>query len=98
MNSGDMERIQAIAVAIKFKEYLLLRDVSSRRIIIDKCIDTLPQSPKVVLWLKNFRAITDQLDSKERREQIKSEAYWDDLILEHSKDPRFNMIMKLFMG
>lgn len=94
MNSGDMERIQTIAVAIKFKEYLLLRDVSSRRIIIDKCIEMLPQSPKVVLWLKNLRAINDQLD----REQIKSEAYWDDLILEHSKDPRLCMIMRWFMG
>ena len=98
MNSGDMERILGISRAIKFKEYLLLRDVSSRRIIIDTCIQMLPQSPKVVLWLKNLRAINDQLDSKERREQIKSEAYWDDLILEHSKDPRFNSVMGWFLG
>ena len=98
MNSSDVQRIQNITLAIKFKEYLLNRDVSSRRIVIEECIRQLDQSPKVVLWLKNLRAINDQLDSKERREQIKTDAFWDDLILVHSKDPRFNSVMGWFLG
>ncbi len=98
MNSGQMERFQSIARAIKFKEYLLNRDVSSRRIIIDQCIRGLDQSPKIVMWFDNLRIINDQLDNKDRKEQIKADACWDDLILEHSKDPRFNSIMTWIMG
>ena len=96
MNSAQLERIRAIAQAIKFKEYLLNRDVSSRRIIIEECIRNLDQSPKIVAWLNNLRSINDQLEPKDRKEQIKVDAYWEEMILEHSKDPRFNTIMELF--
>jgi hypothetical protein len=93
-----MERIQCVARAIKFKEYLLNRDVSSRRIVIEHCIIAFDESSKIVAWLKNLRSINDQLDSKDRKEQIKVDAYWDDLILEHSKDRVFNTVMALFIS
>jgi len=96
MNSQQYERIQTVGRAIKFKEYLLSRDVSSRRIIIEECIRNLDQSPKIVAWLNNLRSINDQLEPKDRKEQIKVDAYWEEMILEHSKDPRFNTIMELF--
>ena len=97
MNSQQYDRIKSVGRAIKFKEYLLNRDVSSRRIIIEECIRNLEQSPKIVAWLNNLRNINDELDPKDRKEQIKVDAYWEEMILEHSKDPRFNTIMELFM-
>ena len=97
MNSQQYERIKSVGRAIKFKKYLLGCDVSSRRIIIDECIRNLDQSPKIVAWLINLRNINDELDPKDRKEQIKVDAYWEEMILEHSKDPRFNTIMELFM-
>jgi hypothetical protein len=99
MNSQQYDRIKSVGRAIKFKEYILNRDVSSRRIIIEECIRNLEQShsPKVVAWLINLRSINDQLEPKDRKEQIKVDAYWEEMILEHSKDPRFNTIMELFM-
>ncbi len=98
MNSQQYDRIKSVGRAIKFKEYLLNRDVSSRRIIIEECIRNLEQSPKIVAWLINLRNINDELVPKDRKEQIKVDAYWEEMILEHSKDPRFNTIMELFMG
>ncbi len=95
---GQMERTHSVARAIKFKEYLLLRDVSSRRIIIEHCIEMMKDCPAAVAWLKNLRSINDQIDSKERKEQIKTDAFWDDLILVHSKDPRVNSVMGWFLG
>ena len=85
-----------IALAIKFKEYLLTRDVSSRRIVIEHFIGkiTLPQD--ILFWFQNLKAINDQIDVKDRKEQIKSDAFWDDLILEHSKDSMFRYHMWFF--
>jgi len=91
-------RARAIAHAIKFKEYLLLRDVSSRRIIIDHCIEKLQDSPHAVLWFQNLRNINDQLDAKDRKEQIKADACWDELILTLTYNEYLNTLIGAFLG
>ena len=97
MNSAQFDRIGQISRAIRFKKYLLSNDVSSRRIIIETCMKMLAQSPKVVAWFQNFQAINDLADDKERKEQIKVDAYWEEFILVHSADPQLSTLMALFM-
>jgi hypothetical protein len=98
MNVPQLTRIAQIARAIRFKEYLLGRDVSSRRIIIEHCIKMLYQSPHILAWFENLRGINDQLDSKDRKEQIKVDAYWEDLIVVHSSDMTLSTMMSWFMS
>lgn len=98
MNNTDLERIREIASGIKFKEYLLNRDVPSRLIIIDHCIGLIDPSSPIATWFQNFRAINLQPDAKDRKEQIKADAYWNDLILEYTKDRMFGTIMGWFMA
>lgn len=94
---NQFDDIRRIAVAIKFKEYLLNRDVSSRRIVIDYCIEKLGLLNGIRNWFLNLRAINDQIDAKDRKEQIRMDAFWDDLILVHSKDGSFRVYMELFV-
>jgi len=98
MNIDNLLRIKSISNAIKFKEYLLNRDVSSRRIIIDHCISLTENHPAIVGWFHNLRAINDQLDSKDRKEQIKADACWDELILTLTSNDNFNAIMSWFIS
>jgi hypothetical protein len=93
------ERASQIAQAIRFKEYLLLRDVASRRVVIDVLIEWLLQHggmPGIVLWFQNLRTLNDQLDAKERKEQIRADACWDDLLLIHSADADFVAMTRWF--
>jgi hypothetical protein len=90
-----------IARAIEFKEYLLNRDVGSRRVVIDFFIDwLLPRSDmcNVLAWFQNLRAINDQLDASQRKDQIKADACWDDLLLNHSKESAFLEMVRQFTG
>lgn len=97
MKNTDLDRIREIATGIKFKEYLLNRDVPSRLIIIDQCIDLIDPMSPIAAWFHNFRAINLQPDAKDRKEQIKADAYWNDLILEYTKDRTMETIMGWFM-
>lgn len=94
---NQIDDIRRIATAIKFKEYVLSRDVSSRRIVIDFCIEKLGLSTPIRNWFMNLRGINDQIDAKDRKEQIRTDAFWDSLILEHSKDGSFRVYMELFV-
>jgi hypothetical protein len=98
MSATNLDRIGEIATGIKFKEYLLSRDIPSRLIIIDHCIGLIEPSSPIAAWFQNFRAITLQPDAKERKDQIRADAYWNDLILEHTKDRMFGTIMSWFMA
>ena len=91
-----MQATSHIALAIRFKEYLLLRDISSRRIILDHCIQALSQYPIIVAWVQNLRAINDQFDAKDRKDQLKADAFWNDLILTHASNSVLRDIMRAF--
>jgi hypothetical protein len=95
------ERATQIATAIRFKEYLLLRDVASRRVLLGVLREWLLERggmPGIVAWVDNLRLINDQIDAKDRKDQIKSDAFWDDLLLVHSKDAEFLNMMGSFLG
>lgn len=94
---NQIDDIRRIATAIKFKEYLLNRDIQSRRIVIDLCIQGLGLTNPIKAWFQNLRMINEHIDTKERKEQIKADAFWDDLILVHSKDGSFRVYMELFV-
>lgn len=93
------ERAEQIAIAIRFKEYLLTRDVRSRAVVIDFFIAWALQQggmPGILAWFRNLKEINDRPDAKERKEQIKEDAYWDELLLEHSRDIDFLWMMLRF--
>ena len=94
---SHIDESRRIAIAIKFKEYLLNRDVSSRRILIDWFIEKLGLSAPIRTWFMNLRAINDQIDAKDREEEIRTDAFWGSLILEHSRDAMFQHYMELFV-
>jgi hypothetical protein len=95
--------LQTLALTIRFKEYLLGRDVSSRRVILDGCIQFMDRTTiadenrgQAVAWLRNLAAINDTLDSKERKEQIRNDACWDELHRDLVKSRNFvYMVMSL---
>jgi hypothetical protein len=95
------ERATQIATAIRFKEYLLLRDISSRRVLLGALREWLLQRggmPGIVAWVDNLQAINEQNDGKDRKDQIKFDAFWDDLLLVHSADAEFLSMMGSFLG
>jgi hypothetical protein len=97
MNS---ERATQIATAIRFKEYLLTRDVASRRVVLGVLRQWLLERggmPGIVAWVENLQDITNTIDAKDRKEHSKSDAYWDELLLEHSKDTDFFLMMTAFL-
>lgn len=76
--------IARLALTIRFKEYLLNRDVSSRRIILNACIHfmenvTDEKKVQVVGWLQNLLEITSTLDTEERKQRVRFDACWDEL-------------------
>jgi hypothetical protein len=84
-----------IARAIEFKEYLLNRDVASRKVLIDFFIDwLLPRGdmPAVLTWFQNLRAINGVLHATH------PDAYWDDLLLCHSRQSAFLEMVRQFTG
>lgn len=94
------ERATQIATAIRFKEYLLTRDVGSRRVVLSALREWLLQRggmPGIVLWVQNLQTINDQVGSADRKEQMKADGCWDDLLLEHSRDMDFLHMMRSFL-
>jgi hypothetical protein len=92
-------RAEQIATAIRFKEYLLTRDVRSRAVVIDFFIAWALQQggmPEILAWFRNLKEINDRPDAKERKEQIKEDAYWDELLLAHSHDSDFLQMISMF--
>jgi hypothetical protein len=61
-------------------------------------IEKMQDSPSVVLWFQNLRNINDQLDAKDRKEQIKADACWDELILTLTNNIRLNALIDCFLG
>jgi hypothetical protein len=95
------ERVTQIATAIRFKEYILMRDVASRRVLLGVLREWLLERggmPGIVAWVENLQTINDQIDDKTRKEQIKGDAFWDDLLLVHSADAEFLNMMGSFLG
>ena len=90
-----------LKLSIKFKNYILSIDVDSRRILIDEFINFMNQTTddgmqqQCILWLDNLKQI-NSLHSNERKEQIRFDACWDELLLSLSKSKNFYYLMTHF--
>jgi len=94
--------IQRVALSIRFKEYLLSRDLESRRVILNTLIaltetsgDTMKH--QILMWLQNIASINNNIDNKERREQIRMDAFWGELHYELSKSVFMHSAMQWFV-
>ena len=95
--------LRRLALSIRFKEYLLARDLPSRRIILEAAIAYAEKSsndkkPQILSWLHNFLAINNIVDDRERREQVRYDAFWDELHTDLSKSTLMYEIMYWFVG
>jgi hypothetical protein len=93
--------IEAVALTIRFKEYLLNRDVASRRVILNTCIMTVEgweneKRAQILVWLQNLLAINDIMSSKERKEQVRYDACWDELHYDLVKSDGFMTLIGMF--
>lgn len=94
----DLRRTKA---SVGFKKYILSLDVHSRAIVIERCIAEMQKSnhsmkTQCLGWLENLRNINELLDSKERREQIRFDAYWAELHNQLTLCPDFLSIVLWF--
>jgi hypothetical protein len=86
-------RAEQIATAIRFKEYLLGRDVQSRRVLIEFFIKwTLQQGgmPEIVQWFERLKTINPILNT------MQSDVHWDELLLAYSHDSDFLQMISMF--
>jgi hypothetical protein len=95
--------IRRTALSIRFKEYLLGRDLSSRRVILQTAIAYAEKSPnemklQIVGWLRNVLNINNIIDDRERKEQIRFDVFWDELHTELIKSTLMYEIMYWFVG
>lgn len=95
--------IYRVNLSIRFKEYLLNRDIPSRRISLETAIGYVEKSgdakkPEVLLWLRNLLDIACISDAEKRKEQIKHDACWDELHLELNKSAALFTVMYSFVS
>lgn len=93
--SGYYTRSSEVAAAIAFKEYLLHRDVDSRKAILAACIEDCGKHEdmkEIQSWFQNLASITE-LPETDRKQSIRADAYWADLFTVHSKNWRMVMLM-----
>ena len=86
-------RAEQIATAIRFKEYLLGRDVQSRRVLIEFFIKWLLQQggmPEIVAWFRRLEVINPILNT------MHSDVHWDELLLAFSHDSDFLQMISMF--
>lgn len=91
----------AIAAAVAFKEYLLHRDVESRRAILAACIEDCGRAENkeemkdVKVWFQMLSALND-LPETDRKQSIRADANWTDLFTVHAKGWKMVALMRLY--
>ena len=86
-------RAEQLASAIRFKEYLLGRDVQSRRVLIEFFIKWALQQggiPEIVAWFEMLKHINPILNT------MQSDVHWDELLLAYSHDSDFLQMISMF--
>lgn len=87
-------RAKQLAMTIKFKEYLLGRDVQSRRVLLDFFSKWALQQggmPEIVAWFEIMKTINPTLNT------MKSDVHWDELLLAYSHESEFLQIIARFI-
>ena len=97
----DMNIPTKLKTSISFKQYLLGNDIQTRHHILEMCIKYMESSDdhmtaQVIAWLRNLQTINDTLDAKERKEQIRLDACWDELHISLLNSKNFYEMIKLF--
>ena len=98
--------LKGIKLSIEFKEFLLSKDINSRRIILNKCKEwfqleysrTLDESViKCFLWFQEIEAINQICTGEMRKDLIVASELWDRLHLELPKCSAFQKIINMFL-
>ena len=98
--------LRGIKLSIEFKEFLLSKDIHSRRIIIHKCKEwfqleyshTLDDNVnKCFLWFQEVDAINQYSQDETRKDLIKAPELWDRLHLDLAKCLSFQKLINLFL-
>lgn len=92
-------QLRRVALSIRFKEYLVGRDISSRRIILQTAISYAEKSnnekkEQVIEWLNNLTKIHRQVNMPE----VQYDVLWDELHLDLVKSTLMYEIMYWFVG
>jgi hypothetical protein len=95
-----MEDIHCVAKSIKFKEYLLNRDVQSRRVVLNTAIRFMEETNdekkvQVIAWLRNILSL-NEMPGQERKESMRFDVFWDELHSELCKSEWFYIMMRDF--
>jgi hypothetical protein len=82
--------LRRLALSIRFKEYFLARDLSSRRIIIETAVAYAEKSnnekkPRIIAWLNNLSVNNP-------------DAFWDELHRDLAKSTLMYEIMHWLVG
>ena len=93
-------QLRRVALSIRFKEYLLGRDVSSRRILLKTAMSYAEKSNnekkgEVIEWLNNVLRINKHLETAE---VAYYDVLWDELHTELIKSTLMYEIMYWFVG
>jgi len=89
-----------VAMTVRFKEYLLNRDIASRNTILLACIDYMETAldnnikTQGIEWLRNLALITATVDTDERKQRIRFDACWDELHHGLSKSTSFMRMVR----
>jgi hypothetical protein len=109
MSSPKQEELEialrGIKLSIEFKEFLLSKDIHSRRVILSKCIEWFQleysHTPdervnNCYLWFQEVYAINQNSQDEKRKDLIKSPELWDNLHLNLSKCLSFQKLVRFF--
>jgi hypothetical protein len=100
------QHLRGVRLGITFKEYLLQRDVSSRNLLMDLCIQWLQcevhltqstQVNQVLEWFQNFQNLQHQFHGEERKEQITNPELWNELMLHHAQCYSFQKLIEYLL-
>ena len=98
--------IRGINLTIRFKEFLLTKDVHSRGIILSKCSEwfgyelshsSTESNSKCYAWFQNARNINDEFSNEMRKEAFKSHNIWGDLHYNLSGNLSLQKLISFFL-
>ena len=98
--------LRGIKLSIEFKEFLLSKDIHSRRVVLDKCKEWFQleysHTPddlinKCFLWFQHAQTINQNNDDESRKEHVKSHYIWEDLHTNLSKCLSFQKLVNFFL-
>jgi len=100
------QHLRGVRLGITFKEYILQRDVVSRNLLLDLCIQWLQceghitQSAEVngvLEWFQDFHTLHYTFSGEERKEQITKPEIWNEFMTQHTKCFSFQKLAEFLL-